>query len=65
MEKKDTTKFALISYAVATEVEAVNMYSYLIKTLGPECREVLSHIMQEEKEHAKELIGLLHGKSKV
>lgn len=59
---KDKTKFALISYAVGTEVEAVNMYSYLIKTLGPECRKVLEHIRDEEKEHAKELIGLLKGK---
>lgn len=59
---EDKTKFALISYAVGTEVEAVNMYSYLIKTLGPECRKVLEHIRDEEKEHAKELIGLLKGK---
>lgn len=58
----DKTAFTLISYAVATEIDAITMYEYLIKTLGPECREVLEHIRDEEREHAKELIGLLHGK---
>ena len=62
---KDETKSALISYAVATEIDAINMYAYMIKTLGPECREVLKHIMDEEKEHAKELIALLKGKNNI
>lgn len=58
----DKTAFALISYAIATEIEAITMYGYLIRTLDPKCRPVLKHILDEEKEHAKELVGLLHGK---
>lgn len=57
----DKTAFALISYAIATEIDAITMYNYLIKKLGPECRKVLEHIRDEEKEHARELIGLLNG----
>ena len=58
----DKTKFALISYAIATEIDAITMYNYMIKTLGPECRPVLEHILKEEKDHAKELAALLNGR---
>ena len=49
----------MISYAIGTEIDAINMYSYMIKNLPEECAETLHHIMDEEKEHAIELIELL------
>ena len=49
----------MISYAIGTEIDAINMYSYMIKNLPESCSETLRHIMDEEKEHALELIGLL------
>ena len=62
MEKTDKTKLALISYAIATEDDAITMYRYMIKTLGPECRKVLVHILNEEKEHAQMLAKLINMK---
>lgn len=58
----DKTTSALICYAIATEVDAITMYMYLIKTLPPENRKVLAHILKEEQEHAEELLGLLKGR---
>lgn len=49
----------MISYAIGTEIDAINMYSYMIKSLPESCSETLRHILEEEKEHAIELIGLL------
>lgn len=54
---KDAT--IMISYAIGTEIDAINMYSYMIKNLPEECAPRLKHIMDEEKEHALELIELL------
>lgn len=62
MEKVDRTKLALISYAIATEDDAVSMYRFMIRTLGPECRKVLVHILNEEIEHGRMLAKLLHGR---
>lgn len=62
MGNRDNTAFALISYAIATEIDAIAMYSYMIKTLNPEYRATLKHILDEEREHAKELSALLKGK---
>lgn len=50
----------MISYAIGTEIDAINMYSYMIKNLPDECSNTLRHIMDEEKEHALELIQLLN-----
>ena len=58
MPDNDDSKI-MISYAIGTEIDAINMYSYMIKRLPEECAETLRHIMDEEKEHAIELIGLL------
>lgn len=58
----DKTAFALISYAIATEIDAITMYDYLLRKLDPKFRKVLKHILEEEREHAKELVGLLRGK---
>lgn len=57
MDKNDN--LIMISYAIGTEIDAINMYSYMIKNLPDECAETLHHIMDEEKEHAIELIELL------
>ena len=62
MAHKDNTAFALISYAIATEIDAITLYRYMSKRLNPEYRRVLEHILEEEREHAKELAGLLNGK---
>lgn len=51
----------MISYAIGTEIDAINMYSFMIDRLPPECKPKLEHIMKEEKEHAIELIQLLKG----
>lgn len=56
MENSNAT---LISYAIGTEVDAINMYSFMIRNLPDECRQTLEHIRDEEREHALELIGLL------
>lgn len=65
MAERDKTAFTLISYAIATEIDAITMYSYMIRTLNPEYRRVLEHILKEEREHAKELAGLLNGNREV
>lgn len=52
---------ALIGYALGTENDAVQMYRYMIKHLPREYAPVLKHILKEEIEHKKELIGLLNG----
>lgn len=57
MDKSDGS--IMISYAIGTEIDAINMYSYMIKNLPEECSETIRHIMDEEKEHAIELIELL------
>lgn len=57
MDKTDN--LVMISYAIGTEIDAINMYSYMIKNLPEDCSETLRHIMDEEKEHAIELIELL------
>ena len=49
----------MITYAIGTEIDAINMYSFMIRNLPDECRETLEHIRDEEREHALELIGLL------
>ena len=55
----DSETIALIGYAIGTEVDAVSMYTYMIKHLPPDCSPVLKHILKEEREHQIELIGLL------
>lgn len=55
--EKDAT--VMISYAIGTEIDAINMYSYMIKHLPEEYAPRLRHILNEEKEHALELIELL------
>ena len=54
---KDSTM--MISYAIGTEIDAINMYSFMIKNLPEQCAPKLRHILDEEKEHALELIELL------
>lgn len=51
----------MITYAIGTEIDAINMYSFMISRLPSECRPKLEHILEEEKEHAIELIQLLKG----
>lgn len=58
MNKSD---LMMISYAIGTEIDAINMYSFMIDRLPEECKPKLEHIMKEEKEHAIELIQLLKG----
>lgn len=55
----DTETIALIGYAIGTEVDAVSMYTYMIKHLPKDCSPVLKHILKEEREHQIELIHLL------
>ena len=50
---------ALIGYAIGTEVDAVAMYTYMIKHLPSDCNPILKHILKEEREHQIELISLL------
>lgn len=57
----DKTPSNLISFAIGTEIDAINMYAYMIRNLPPEYEPKLQHIMDEEKEHALELIELLNG----
>lgn len=49
----------LIRYAIKTEVEAVALYSKLVRVLPVECKETILHILKEEKEHIVELTNLL------
>lgn len=49
----------LIRYAIKTEVEAVALYSKLVRVLSIECKETILHILKEEKEHIVELTNLL------
>lgn len=56
---EDSKNTVLLSYAIGTEVDAINMYSFLIQNLPSSCRETLEHIRDEEKEHALELLELI------
>lgn len=53
---------ALLEYALGTEDDAISMYRYMIKHLPKQYSPVLMHILKEEKDHARMLKQLLHGK---
>lgn len=58
MDKGDSN---LISYAIGTEIDAINTYQFLLNHLPSECAPKIKHILDEEKEHVIELIELLKG----
>lgn len=49
----------MLSYALATEHDAITMYTHMIETMPLEYHEKLQHILDEEKEHAEMLLEML------
>ena len=56
MNKESIT---MLSYALATENDAVAMYRFMIQNLPKEYKGELVHILNEEKEHAEILKKLI------
>ena len=57
MRKK--TNPELIAYAIGTEVDAVHLYSFILKRVKGEAAKTIAHILKEEIDHLAELYDLL------
>ena len=49
----------MLSYALATENDAITMYRFMIKNLPESYTKDLMHILREEKEHSEILNRLI------
>lgn len=57
MQKK--TNSEIIAYAIGTEVDAVNLYFFILKRVKGDAAKTIAHILKEEIDHLTELFNLL------
>ena len=57
MQKK--TNPEIIAYAIGTEVDAVHLYSFILKRVKGDAAKTIAHILKEEIDHLTELVDLL------
>lgn len=57
MRKK--TNPEIIAYAIGTEVDAVHLYSFILKRVKGDAVKTIAHILKEEIDHLTELVDLL------
>ena len=62
MEGIDNMDFdMMLSYALATENDAITMYRFMLRNCPEDMKEPLYHILKEEKEHALMLKQMISG----
>lgn len=62
MEGVDNMDFdMMLSYALATENDAITMYRFMLRNCPSDLVEPIRHILKEEKEHALMLKQMLNG----
>lgn len=57
MRKK--TNSEIIAYAIGTEVDAVHLYSFILRRVKGDAAKTIAHILKEEIDHLAELFNLL------
>lgn len=57
MQKK--TNSEIIAYAIGTEVDAVHLYSFILRRVKGDAAKTIAHILKEEIDHLTELFNLL------
>lgn len=57
MRKK--TNYEIIAYAIGTEVDAVHLYSFILRRVKGSAAKTIAHILKEEIDHLTELFTLL------
>lgn len=57
MQKK--TNSEIIAYAIGTEVDAVHLYSFILRRVKGDAAKTIAHILKEEIDHLAELFNLL------
>ena len=50
----------IISYAIGTEVDAVELYAFILRKAKGNESAIISHILKEELEHIESLLSILY-----
>lgn len=50
----------IISYAIGTEVDAVELYAFILRKAKGNESDIISHILKEELEHIELLLSILY-----